>query len=209
VDDADRHRLLGTYQTPLFAYGQTVRCRVRGAVVIVGLSGGPIPWPVGQPVRGRAVTGLVVFADLVKALRRESAPAVARWWGVSENAGWRWRKALGLAGQVTEGSKQLLRQAARSPARLEALARLHARSRDPEQDRARREAISRAKLGKRQRPRKVGPRGGHGKGWTPAEDALLATLSNAEVARRTGRTSGAVRARRAELGGNRRDDRRG
>ena len=38
MDDADRHRLRGTYQTPLFAFGQTVRCRVRGAVVIVGLS---------------------------------------------------------------------------------------------------------------------------------------------------------------------------
>jgi hypothetical protein len=148
-----------------------------------------------------------VFADLVKALRRESAPAVAHGWGVSENAVWRWRKALGLAGQVTAGTRRLLREQARSPARLAALARLHARSCDPEQDRARREAISRAKLGQRQRPRKVGPRGGHGKGWTPAEDALLPTLSNAEVARRTGRTPGAVRARRAELGGKRRDGR--
>jgi hypothetical protein len=30
--------LLGTYQAPRFRYGSTVRCEVRGAVVLVGLS---------------------------------------------------------------------------------------------------------------------------------------------------------------------------
>jgi hypothetical protein len=52
---------------------------VRGEVVVCGLSDGTIPWPVGR--RGRN-QGLVVYQGLARALRRESAIAVAHWWGV-------------------------------------------------------------------------------------------------------------------------------
>jgi hypothetical protein len=38
-----------------------------------------------------------------------------------------------------------------------------------------------------------------GRPWTPEEDALLETVSDPEVARRTGRTPGAVQERRATL----------
>ena len=41
-------RVLGTYATPAFSYGDVVRCARRGEVRIVGLSFAPIPWPIGQ-----------------------------------------------------------------------------------------------------------------------------------------------------------------
>jgi hypothetical protein len=44
VNDRDRFRLLfGSYRTPRFRYGRKVLCAVRGEVVVVGLSDGPIP----------------------------------------------------------------------------------------------------------------------------------------------------------------------
>jgi hypothetical protein len=76
-------RLLGNYATPAFQIGQRVECALRGEVEVVGLSAGPIPWPIGRvPPRGRQ-RFLIVFADLAEAVRRESAEAVLHWWGVS------------------------------------------------------------------------------------------------------------------------------
>ena len=69
MDDAGRFRLLGRYRIPRVRYGQTVRCLLRGAVEVVGLHDGPIPWPVGK--RGRHQAN-IVFKDLAKAVRRES-----------------------------------------------------------------------------------------------------------------------------------------
>jgi hypothetical protein len=77
----DRFRLLGTYRTPRFRYGRTVRCEVRGEVEVVGLHEAPIPWPVGK--KGRAKS-LVVFKDLAMAVRREAEIAVAHHWGVDK-----------------------------------------------------------------------------------------------------------------------------
>src|SRR5262249_25716201 len=70
-------RLLGSYATPAFDYGDVVTCARRGDVRIVGLSEAPIPWPIGQRLpRGRA-RALVLYGDLAEAVRRESAPAAA------------------------------------------------------------------------------------------------------------------------------------
>jgi hypothetical protein len=80
MNDADRFRLLGTYKTPRFRYGRQVSCDVRGWVSAVGLSAGPIPWPVGKRGRGKA---LVVYGHLARAVGRESAVAVARAWGIT------------------------------------------------------------------------------------------------------------------------------
>jgi hypothetical protein len=43
--EADRVKLLGTYRTPRFTYGDAVVWVIRGEVQIVGLSNGRIPWP--------------------------------------------------------------------------------------------------------------------------------------------------------------------
>jgi hypothetical protein len=69
VNDADRYRLPGRYQTPRFRYGRTVWCAVRGEVEVVGLHEAPILWPVGKRTRAKS---LIVFKGLARAVRRES-----------------------------------------------------------------------------------------------------------------------------------------
>jgi hypothetical protein len=51
MDDSERFRLLGKYQTPRFRIGQTVCCQVRGKVIITGITDALIPWPMGKPNR--------------------------------------------------------------------------------------------------------------------------------------------------------------
>ena len=49
--------LLGSYATPAIRIDQRVVCALRGEVEIVGLSAGPIPWPIGRVLpRGRVQT---------------------------------------------------------------------------------------------------------------------------------------------------------
>ena len=220
MNDSDRYRLLGTYRTPRFRYGDVAFCAVRGAVMLVGLSAGRIPWPVGQ--RGSAKS-LAVFGGLAEAVRRESATAVCHWWGVTAQTVSRWRRALGV-GPVTEGTHRLKSANAPQPAIAAAREKARARARDPERRAriaaARRgqprpahvgEAVAAAHRGtshgaesrrkmseshKRRstRPPKAGP------AWGPWEDAAVRTLPAAEAARRTGRTVQAVYSRRRVLG---------
>jgi hypothetical protein len=112
MNDSDRYRLLGTYRTPRFRYGDVAFCAVRGAVMLVGLSSGRIPWPVGQ--RGSA-RSLAVFGGLAEAVRRESAVAISHWWGVTAQTVTKWRRVLGV-GPVTEGTHRLRSENALRPA---------------------------------------------------------------------------------------------
>jgi hypothetical protein len=105
MNDADPFHLLGTYRTPRFRYGQTVLCEVRGEVTVVGLTDGPIPWPIGK--RGRAKT-LVVYKGLARAVRRESNVAVCYWWGITPQTVTKWRKMLRVD-SLTPGTRQRLR----------------------------------------------------------------------------------------------------
>ena len=99
-------KLLGKYTTPQVRVGSVVHCARRGDVRIVGLSSAPIPWPIGQTTpKGRA-RPLVLFGDLVEAIRREPAQAVAYHWGVTAQTVTAWRKALDV-GQYTEGTSKL------------------------------------------------------------------------------------------------------
>ena len=217
MTDADRHHLLNVYKPPKFKYGNTVRCEVRGAVVVVGLSDAPVPWPVG--IHGRAKS-LVVFKGLAEAVRRESASAVCYWWGVSAQTVSKWRGELGV-GQMTEGTSLLKSEALRDSEPLAARERGRVTARDPDRVRkirdsrlgkarpahvidAMREAnlgrkhseetrrkLSEARKGRARAPRRC---------WSPGEDALLGELSDAEVARRTGRSVDSVGARRRKRG---------
>jgi hypothetical protein len=221
MKDADRFRLLfGPYRTPRFRYGRTVLCEVRGEVIIVGLSDGPIPWPVGK--KGRA-KGLVVYQGLAKAVRRESELAVAHWWGITEQTVWKWRKALGV-GATTEGTSRLRHDYFGEPWARKARKKALAKARDPDRREkiaaAKRgkprppevvEAVRRARLGKnlseetRRRMSEAHRRRGTrppkaGSPWSAAEDELVRTLPASEAARRTGRTLVAVWARRRQLG---------
>jgi hypothetical protein len=216
---ADRFRLLGTYRTPRFRYGRTVRCEVRGEVEIVGLHEAPIPWPVGKKGRAKA---LVVFKDLARAVRRESEVAVAHHWGVGVTAVWKWRVALGVE-RVTEGTSKRLSDHAREPKVVAGLKKAQAKSGDP----TRRAKLAAAMRGKKMDRRVVAALAAQRRGtrhreeswrrmseahrrrgtlvpgtvvWTEQEDALVRSLPPAEAARRTGRTLVAVWQRRRVLG---------
>src|SRR4051794_27994816 len=105
MTDAERFRLLQSYRTPRFRLGQVVMCEVRGEVIVCGLADARIPWPVGK--RGRA-KALIVYRDLARAVRRESAIAVCHWWGVTAQTVTKWRKALGVP-EHNDGTRRLRR----------------------------------------------------------------------------------------------------
>src|SRR6266699_2227777 len=80
----------GPYVTPVCVVGAVVECEVRGLVTVVRASDGSIAWPVGER-DGREE--LIVFKGLARAIRVESAEAVAAAWGVSVHAAEQWHAA--------------------------------------------------------------------------------------------------------------------
>jgi hypothetical protein len=165
---------------------------------------------------------MVLYADLARAVRRESAQAVGHWWRVGDHTVWRWRKALD-AKPVNEGTWRLKHEYALGPPITAARKKAWAKARDP----ARREKIAAARRGKPRPPhvieamrqarlgkpiseetrRKMSEaqkrRGTRppkaGRPWTKREERLLRALPAAEVARRTARTLAAVYLRRSKL----------
>ena len=198
MNDADRFRLPGRCRTPRVRVGAFVRCLIRGEVEVVGFSDAPIPWPKCKTERWHA---LIVYAGLACAIRRESAQAVGRWWGVGTDRVWRWRKALGV-GATTEGTSRLRSDYSHEPWADEARATMHGQARDADRDAARRgthhTAETRRKMSEAHRRRGTRPPKA-GRPWTAEEDELARTLAPAEAAARTGRTAEAVYCRRAEL----------
>jgi hypothetical protein len=105
------------YKWPPYKVGQAVQCAIRGRVLIAGVSKGRIPWPYCVP-RSRA---LIVYDDLERAIRQESASAVAYWWGVSIDTVGTWRRALGV-GQYNPGTVKLRRAGYNSKERSQKIA---------------------------------------------------------------------------------------
>jgi hypothetical protein len=118
MTDADRFRLrFGPYKTPVFKYGDDGFCEVRGGVIVCGLTDAPIPSPGGKrKQRGSRARSIVLCGALVDAVRRESAQAVAYWWGVTAQTVTHWRRALGV-GVVNEGTHGCATSTSRSPGR--------------------------------------------------------------------------------------------
>jgi hypothetical protein len=85
----------------------------------------------------------------VRAVRRESSRAIRYWWGVSMDTVRCWRKALGVP-RVNDGSRQLWKANARTPAAEAARRLAWGKARDP----VRCAKIAAAKRGK-PRPRHV------------------------------------------------------
>ena len=77
---SDKLKLHGTYRTPRFRIGMKMQCELRGELKIVALSDAPIPWPLGT--KGIGARSLIVYRDLLRALRRESVTAICHWFGV-------------------------------------------------------------------------------------------------------------------------------
>jgi NUMOD3 motif len=221
MSDADRYPLIGTYASPRFRYGKFVTCEMRGEVQLVGLTDAPIPWPIGKRGRHKAI---VLYGDLVRAVRRESSLAIQHWFGVGPVTVWQWRRALGVD-RKTEGTSRLQSENSQTnPGVIAGLAKAHGTAQDPERrariaaaqrgkprprsameaaweaNRGRKHtAEARAKMSAAQRWRGARPPKA-GRAWTAEEDALVRELPALEVASKTGRTLQAVYARRSVLG---------
>ena len=198
----------GPYRTPSFRYSAKVQDEVRGEVSIVGLTDAPIPWPVGKTTRAKS---LVVYKNLAKAVKRESAQAVAHWWGVTGQTISKWRRLLGVTG-MTEGELRLRQTYGQSDWFKRAQRKAWTKARDP----IRRAKIAESRRGKPRPPHviealrqanlgrshsedtrrkmsvaheRLGTRPPKaGKSWTAQEDALLRTLPTRKIVEKTGRT---------------------
>lgn len=188
-----------------------------------GLTNARIPWPKCRS--GKRSRAIILYGDLAKAVRMESAKAVAYWFGVGMDTVWKWRRSLGVE-RVNVGTSALLSRNApdtvqsekanerRGPAlksaeRAEKIAAAkRGKPRSPETiEKMRRANLgkkasdeTRAKLSEAQKRRGTIPPGIKGPVWTEDEIALLGTMPDAEVAERTARTLAAVQSRRYALG---------
>ena len=102
--------IAGPYAPPRVPPSGHLRCAVQGPVPVDGWTDAPIPWPYRAQPGGKR--SLIVCDDLARALRTESAQAVAHWWGVSRWSVGRWRRALGV-GWWTPGTLARWRALAR------------------------------------------------------------------------------------------------
>lgn len=210
----------GPYVTPRYTIGSVVMDEVRGEVTIVGTSAGRIPWPIGQTVRARS---LVVYEGLARAIRQEAGVAVCHHWGITGQTVTKWRKAIGIVGQITRGtsacsSEQLLGEKGQkmraallpvlsSPERAAKIsAAKRGVPRPPEvmerlrQSNLRRKpsAEARARMSAAQKARGAWPPAA-GKPWSKQEDVIILSLPTGEAASKTGRSAGAVRDRLRKL----------
>jgi hypothetical protein len=191
---ADKYRLLhGPYTLQSLRKGDRATCLLRdGDVVITSWSDGRISWPRCRRLGHRGGSGLLVDDELVRAIRSESSLAIQFWFGISEEAAWRWRKAFGVEGPAgTEGSRRLLRAAADVR-----MAAMRGKKLPPDQVERRRRTARELDLGQYlalARARREGR-------WTRKELRLLGKMPDAELAEKTGRTANGVRIRRERLG---------
>jgi hypothetical protein len=179
-----------SYETPNLRRGDPVDCLVRDCeIVITGWTDGPIPWPCGCPRRrSPGSPGILVEEELARAVRHESAKAVAYWWGVSGPTVCKWRRALGVDRQNNEGT-QLLVHAAIDRA-TKANRRIGIT--DSYRQKQRENAL-------RHRFWELAPKVTRGIPWTPEQLALLGTMYDREVAERTGHPKKSVQRTRQKL----------
>jgi len=180
MTQSERTKLLfGPYQCPRLKRGDRAFCEYRDAtVVILDMTNARIPWPrcrrLDPPSQGR---GPLVNEELARAVRTESATAIAYWWGVHTSTVLSWRRALGVTRKNNQGTHRLILGAI--TATLE----------------------SRFGAG----PRRVRIRAGgtqrcRAAVWTADEIALLGTAPDSEVAAKMGRSVASVGPKRRTLG---------
>src|SRR5688572_17547996 len=94
--DEDRYRLLdGPYEPPLVKGGFLVDA-VRGRVPFGTFTNALIPWPKAKRHGRGGSGGIVLCGDLIRALEKESGPAICHFWGVARSTVGNWRRALEL-----------------------------------------------------------------------------------------------------------------
>ncbi len=219
----DTKLLFGPYRPPRCRVGGNLRCVVRGPAVVRGMSDTPIQWPFTHRNSVDRRPSLIVCGDMVDAIRKESASAVAHHFGVTAQTVTKWRKALGVDRQ-TPGTVDLQRRTVDQHFDEETQAKVIASTKRPERNAkisaARRgkprpkhvlEALQRANAERnpsvetRKRMSDAHKRRGTippaaGIPWLATDDALLGTMPDKVVAKRTGRSLNAVRDRRYVLG---------
>ena len=207
--DDDRFKLIGgPYYPPRTDRGRFLVCELRGKVKVGGYSDAPIPWP-----RIWQRRSLVLCGDLVRGLRTESVLAVAYHWGLSRAIVSYYRQQFRIE-RYTLGSYRLFRKtidAARTPAARAKL--VAAREGKPSlQSAASRERLrtiqslpkpAEFKRRESERLRRRFALLGPFPRWTPDQIALIGTMQDREVARRTGHTLMAVRAKKFAIRGQR------
>jgi hypothetical protein len=192
LTDPERVKLLfDPYIAPALKHGDRTTCLFRDTTVIItSWTDAPIPWPRCRALdTPRGGSGLLVDEELARALRHESAAAVIHWWRASSTSVWAWRKALGVIRADNEGTARLTRAAAAKGADA-----VKAREWTVQERRRRRQVNAEKGLAGNL------VLGYHAPHWAPEDVALLGTIPDADVARRTGRTAAAVRQKREELG---------
>ena len=187
---ADHKLIGGPYRPPRVRVGDSLFCDLHGEVVMRAFTD-RLRWPCALLYGQRSP---ILTGDLVRAVRTESAMAVAWWWEVSRNLVHRWRVCLSV-GRKTPGTLRLRRKCATFTA--EERERAHATQRTAAyrkkcSDYRRRYWRARRRAGK-------GAHAGH-RLWTAREIRLFGTASDAAVGRRIGRTKAAVANKRRSLG---------
>lgn len=111
----------GPYTAPPCEPGSSLVCRIRGRQTVGGLTAAPVPWPYSATHHAGPHRTLLLCGDLVRAVRTESAQAIAWHWGIGRRVVSEWRRALGV-GRMTEGTAARWRELA--PRRLSRAARV-------------------------------------------------------------------------------------
>jgi hypothetical protein len=222
--DSERFKLIyGPYVAPKCAIGDTVPCNCMGRdLTVTRMTDARIRWPC---THGNGRPCPVLCGDLIRAVRAESALAVAYHWGVCNATVGKWRRALNVP-RITNGSRRLLiehaaevltplvrakgKEAMHSPevrAKLSVLRK--GRRQHPNTTAAFREIAKRPKSeewkrGQSERSRKMWenpeayglPRR---RPWTAEETALLGTDTDRAIAERLGIPRRAVTQERVRL----------
>jgi hypothetical protein len=187
---ANLHKLLqGPYIPPALRRGDRTDCLYRGTeVIITSWTDAPIAWPRCRAVGVRGGSGLLITAELVRAICTESSLAITLWWGVRAETVWRWRNAFGVTRLGTDGSRRLHQALSESGA-----AKLRGKKRPLA-------AIRKQILTCRERGYKPPQKRWAKTGWKPWQLNLLGKVPDADLAVYFGRTVTAVRVMRNRLG---------
>jgi hypothetical protein len=189
--ESDKVKLLaGPYRPPALRVGQRATCLYRDCdVVVTGWTDALIPWPLCKRP-GRGGPGLLVEEELARAIRTESATALMHWWGVGVPLVTMWRRAFGIGRMDAPGSARLVLHACQQGAEA-----VKAKEWTAEELEEKRQLSKELNLGQHL---------SHGYNlrpwWTVEELMLLGTMPDEDVAKRVGRTVGAVRRQRTNRG---------
>ena len=179
----DAKLIAGPYRPPRCRLGDLLYCDRSGEVVVSGFTD-RLRWP--YTLRYGQVSP-ILCGDLVRAVRIESAKAVAYWWGVSRQLVFRWRRSLDVP-RITPGTRRLRRMQTFSDIER----RRSSRRRKSADSRAKSSRVAYARWHR-------DGRFGRYRRWSRREIRLLGTDTDAGLAQRIGRTVVAVTQKRREL----------